>query len=373
MSDAKPGYNAPYHGRGIWYVLAFGVLVWLSLSVYDRVNHRKVEPRIVTARGELASDEQTTIDIFQRTSPSVVYITTTARVRDPWRRSVFDVPAGTGSGFIWDDKGHVVTNFHVIKDASSATIRLNDDRVFNAELIGVSAEHDLAVMRISTPFPIPSPVPLGASQDLQVGQKVFAIGNPFGLDYTLTSGIISALNRSINADERRSIDNLIQTDAAINPGNSGGPLLDSAGRLIGINTAIFSPSGASAGIGFAVPVDAVNIVVPRLISEGRYTPPKIGIQTDPQINQQITQRLKIEGVVVLGINPGSIAEKLQLQSANYDNRQGFILGDIIVAINGNPIKSSNDIATALERHSSADPLVVEVWRDGKVVKLQTDY
>ena len=190
-------------------------------------------------------------------------------MRDLWTRNVYSVPRGTGSGFVWDDAGDIVTNYHVLQGAAQASVKLADGRSYEAALVGASREHDIAVLRIGVGFKRPPPVPVGTSHDLRVGQKVFAIGNPFGLDWTLTSGIVSALDRSLSGDgDDPAIDHLIQTDAAINPGNSGGPLLDSAGRLIGINTAIYSPSGASAGIGFAVPVDTIMRVVPELIREG---------------------------------------------------------------------------------------------------------
>ena len=226
-------------------------------------------PRPITPRGELGADERATIEIFERAKGSVVFISTSGLVRDLWTRNVYSVPRGTGSGFVWDDAGDIVTNYHVLQGAAQASVKLADGRSYEAALVGASREHDIAVLRIGVGFKRPPPVPVGTSHDLRVGQKVFAIGNPFGLDWTLTSGIVSALDRSLSGDgDDPAIDHLIQTDAAINPGNSGGPLLDSAGRLIGINTAIYSPSGASAGIGFAVPVDTIMRVVPELIREG---------------------------------------------------------------------------------------------------------
>jgi S1-C subfamily serine protease len=254
------------------------LLALIAYEVFVRPAFRPAPtPRLVSARGDLAADEKATIDLFERASPSVVYISTRRRVVDFWRRDVRNVPQGTGSGFIWDEAGHVVTNYHVIEGASQAEVRLNDGRTYDAGLVGASPMHDLAVLRINVPIDRPPAVPLGSSGDLRVGQKVFAIGNPFGLDYTLTSGLVSALDRSLSEGSGIAIRHLIQTDAAINPGNSGGPLLDSAGRLIGINTAIYSPSGASVGIGFAVPVDTVNRVVPQLIAEGEYRGPSLGV------------------------------------------------------------------------------------------------
>lgn len=225
------------------------------------------QPRAVTPRGTVSDEEAATIALFEENKNSVVYIATAQAVMDVWTRNVYNIPRGTGSGFVWDERGHIVTNYHVIAEASEAHVRLSDGRDYPASLVGTAPEHDLAVLRIDVAFKPPRPISLGESKTLKVGQKVLAIGNPFGLDWTLTTGIVSALDRTIG-DNGRSIRNLIQTDAAINPGNSGGPLLDSAGRLIGVNTAIFSPSGAYAGVGFAIPVDTVNKIVPRVIASG---------------------------------------------------------------------------------------------------------
>ncbi|SFB63992.1 Trypsin-like peptidase domain-containing protein [Azotobacter beijerinckii] len=229
----------PFLVRLFGVTLAAGLLtvLWRGLPDFPGEN---AAPRLVEARGDLAADEKSTIALFEKARGSVVFITTKAQVMDVWTRNVFSVPRGTGSGFIWDAAGHVVTNFHVVKGASEATVKLADGRTFGAVLVGASPEHDIAVLKIGVDFQRPPPVPLGASHDLKVGQKVFAIGNPFGLDWTLTTGIVSALDRTLSGEGGPAIDHLIQTDAAINPGNSGGPLLDSAGRLIGINTAIYS-------------------------------------------------------------------------------------------------------------------------------------
>ena len=256
-------------GAGIALAIAVvGALAIVAFNMWPGLSARPV-PREVTPRGDLLPVEQAIIALFEAARPSVVYITTQARVVDVWTRNVFDVPRGSGSGFIWDTRGHVVTNYHVIAGASAATVRLSDGRDVAASLVGVSPEHDLAVMRIEVSS-APAALPIGASADVRVGQSAYAIGNPFGLDWTLTTGVVSALDRSLPSGDRRSlIEHLIQTDAAINPGSSGGPLLDSAGRLIGVTTAIYSPSGASAGVGFGVPVDTVARVVPLLIAGGR--------------------------------------------------------------------------------------------------------
>ncbi len=289
-------------------------------------------PRAVVARGDLAAD--------------------------------VSVPRGTGSGFVWDGAGHVVTNFHVIQGASEATVRLADGRDYKAGLVGVSPAHDIAVLRIGVGFEGPPPVPVGTSADLKVGQKVFAIGNPFGLDWTLTTGIVSALDRSLQADTGATIDHLIQTDAAINPGNSGGPLLDSAGRLIGITTAIFSPSGASAGIGFAVPVDTVNRVVPQLISEGRYIRPALGIEMDERINRRLVDVLQTEGVFVLRVEPGSAAEQAGLRAARMAPDGTFVAGDVIVGLEGRAVAGVGELLGRLDDYKVGDTVKLQLRRNG---------
>jgi S1-C subfamily serine protease len=322
-------------------------------------------PRTVTARGDLAADEKATIELFERSKDSVVYISTRQQVMDFWTRNVFSVPRGTGSGFVWDEAGHVVTNFHVIEGASEARVKLADGRDYKAALVGASPAHDIAVLRIGVGFKRPPPVPLGTSHDLKVGQKVFAIGNPFGLDWTLTTGIVSALDRSLAGEDGRVIEHLIQTDAAINPGNSGGPLLDSAGRLIGINTAIYSPSGASAGIGFAVPVDTVNRVVPQLIRHGKYIRPALGIEIDEDINRRLTRLLEVEGVVVLRVVPGSAAAAAGLRGVRVARDGTVTAGDIIVALEGKPVESVGKLLARLDDYKVGDTVKLTVLRDGK--------
>lgn len=344
------------------------ILAWPHIeSLFIRWS---AEPRAVTLRGALGADEEATIEIFRRTSPSVVFITTLSRYINPWTRNVREVPQGNGSGFVWDEHGHVVTNYHVIKSAGAAHVRLNDSRVYKASLVGASPEHDLAVLRINVPINRPSPVPIGTSEDLLVGQKTLAIGNPFGLDHTLTTGVISALNRSIDTDDERTIDNLIQTDAAINPGNSGGPLIDSAGRLIGINTAIYSPSGAYAGIGFAVPIDTVNRVVPRLIAEGRYIRPTMGIQVDDDASKLVTKELGVEGVLVLRVTSGSAAQLAGLRETSMTRDGDIIPGDIIQAVGPHPIKDVGDLLDTLERFSIGERVNVSLFHQGKIRQVE---
>jgi len=356
--------------RWMTWTLVTLLLLWQFLPWIDRyLTGMTAEPRVVTARGELAEDERTTIALFENASPSVVYISTRQKVRDLWTRNVLSVPSGTGSGFVWDDLGHVVTNHHVIKGASEATVRLNDGRSYGAVLVGASPAHDLAVLRIKVAFDRPPPVPIGTSNDLRVGQKVFAIGNPFGLDYTLTSGLVSALDRSLPGEDGSTIEHLIQTDAAINPGNSGGPLLDSAGRLIGINTAIYSPSGAYAGIGFAVPVDTVNRIVPELISRGRYIRPSLGVSVDADINRLVTQRLGVKGVLLLRIEPNSAAERAGLRGTEIDRAGDVVPGDIILSIDGEGIESINDLLNTLDDYRIGDQVNLRIWRAGREVEL----
>jgi len=318
--------------------------------------------RTVTARGDLAADEKATIELFEKARDSVVYISTAQVVRDFWTRNAYMVPRGTGSGFIWDDAGHVVTNYHVIEGAARATVRLADGRDYVAALVGASPQHDIAVLRIGVGFKRPPPVPVGTSHDLKVGQKVFAIGNPFGLDWTLTGGLVSALDRSLDGEPGKPpIEHLIQTDASINPGNSGGPLLDSAGRLIGINTAIYSPSGASAGIGFAVPVDTVMRVVPQLIKTGRYIRPALGIEADEQINQRLVAATGIEGVFVLRVQPGGAAEKAGLRGAKLVEH-GIEPGDIITAVEGKAVASVPKLLARLDDFKVGETVRLTVQR-----------
>ncbi len=363
----------PFLQRLRWIVIALLVIVvvWNLIPWVERLFiSMTAEPRSVTARGELAETERNSIDVFDQSSPSVVFITTSQRVMDFWTRNIFNVQRGTGSGVLWDEHGHLVTNNHVIDQASEASVRLIDGRSYKAVLIGSSPAHDLAVLKINVPFNLPPEIPIGTSNDLKVGQKVLAIGNPFGLDHTLTTGVVSALDRSIETENGGSIDHLIQTDAAINPGNSGGPLLDSAGRLIGINTAIFSPSGAYAGIGFAVPVDTVNRVVPQLIAKGQYIRPTLGISVDQDINQQVMQQLDLEGVLVLRIEPNSAAERAGLKATSVDQNGDIVPGDVILSINGEEIEDVNALLSSLDQYNIGEQVSLEIWRLGQKLDVE---
>ena len=325
--------------------------------------------RQITPRGDLAPEEKATIELFERARNSVVFISTKRAVVDFWSRNVMSVPRGTGSGFVWDDAGHIVTNFHVIQGASEASVKLVDGRSFRASLAGASPELDIAVLQIEIGFKGPRPIPIGGSGDLKVGQRVYAIGNPFGLDWTLTSGIVSALNRSLVEEDGGLLEHLIQTDAAINPGNSGGPLLDSAGRLIGMNTAIYSPSGAAAGIGFAVPVDTVNRVVPNLIRNGHYERPSIGIETDERLNARLEEATGLTGVFVLKVARGSAADKAGLEAARISRDGEIIGGDLIVSVNGKRVDSVASLFATLDDYLIGDTVRLGVKRESKLIEI----
>ncbi|MEB4590877.1 trypsin-like peptidase domain-containing protein [Candidatus Thiothrix sp. Deng01] len=351
----------------LWMLLGV-LLLWVAQPVWVPLLHgssASVAPRPVVARGDLAADEQAAIAIFEQNSPSVVYITTVERVLSLWSRNVQEIPSGTGTGFVWDKAGHIVTNYHVVEGHKSAKVRLSDQRVFDALVVGVSPEHDLAVLQLQEAADVPPPVQIGSSGDLRVGQKVLAIGNPFGLDHSLTAGIISALKRSIDSEDGGGMDGLIQTDAAINPGNSGGPLLDSAGRLIGVNVAIYSPSGASAGIGFAIPVDVVNRVVPRLVKDGHYTRAVLGVMLDDSISEAVNAKLGTQGVLVLQVQPDSPAAEAGIRSTELTARDDLVLGDIIQAIDGQPVNSADQLNAILDNYVRNGKVKVTLLREGK--------
>jgi len=311
---------------------------------------------------QLDPDEQRTIDLFRAASRSVAFITTRVQQIDLWTRRVFEAPAGTGSGFLWDDRGHVVTNYHVVRGATSARVSLAEGE-FEAQVIGSAEDQDLAVLLLQDPPRRLAPIRIGTSADLEVGQKVYAIGNPFGLDHTLTTGIVSALGRTIDSVSGTTIFDVIQTDAAINPGNSGGPLLDSSGRLIGVNTAIYSPSGASAGIGFAVPVDTVRRIVPELVEYGRVVRPALGVGLDDRLSGYVTKRLGVEGVLIRDVYPNSGAAQAGLEGTQV--RRGRVVpGDVVQAIDGKEVTSMGDLLGRLGGYRPGDVVTLKVWREG---------
>jgi len=333
--------------------------------VSNEATEKSVSPASLPLRN-LREVENATIRLFERATPSVVFITTSNVRRNYYSRNAMEVPRGSGSGFIWDDNGHIITNYHVIEGADRLQVTLADQTSYDAELIGKAPTKDLAVLKIKAPKNKLNPIPIGKSYNLRVGQFAFAIGNPFGLDQTLTTGVISALGREINSVGGVPIRDVIQTDAAINPGNSGGPLLDSSGRLIGVNTAIYSPSGASAGIGFSIPVDVVSWVVPDLIKYRKLQRPTLGIST---ASNQLTNQLGIDGVLVTSVFPNSAAEKAGIQATYRDRYGGLQLGDILKAINGEKIKNLNDLLLLLEKYKVGTKIRITVEREEELYDL----
>lgn len=320
-----------------------------------------VKPENYTPIVQVTDAESATIKLFEDVSPSVVFITTSKLKRNYYTRDIFKVKSGSGSGFIWDNEGHIVTNFHVIEGSTNYTVTLSDQRAFEAELVGVEPSKDLAVLKINSDEEL-IPIMIGSYDELKVGQSVYAIGNPFGLDHTLTTGIISALGREITSISGRPIKDVIQTDAAINPGNSGGPLLDSSSRLIGVNTMIYSPSGASAGIGFSIPVDVVSWAVPDIIKYGQVKKPIMGIEILPP---QTSTRLELKGVMVKSVAKNSGADNAGLKGIRM-NQQGYNdPGDIITKINGQQILTNNDLFHILEQYEPGDKVEVEFLRNNQ--------
>jgi S1-C subfamily serine protease len=328
----------------------------------------KAEPLPPLSSGAYIEDERNTITVFRETAASAVFVTQRQVVVDYWAGQAVEMPAGSGSGFIWDDQGHVVTNFHVVQNARSLTVTLQDQSTHEAVLRGVDPRKDIAVLKIEVPKEKLVPIRLRDSkkQALEVGQKTIAIGNPFGLDHTLTVGVVSALGRSVDGVGGVAIRDMVQTDAAINPGNSGGPLLDSGGCLIGMNTAIFSKSGVSAGVGFAVPATTIQRVVPQIIRTGRAEQVGLGIRID--VEQRFERRARVRGVIVLGVQPGSPAEKAGLKGIERTAR-GAVLGDIIVGIDGKPVDDYDDLYNALDTHLPGDKVKIKVRRGDQFVEI----
>jgi len=352
-------------GRAGPWLVSIGVAL-AALGSCHVQSTTEASPRQVAPRGPLKPDEENNVTVFKTASPSVVNITTLAVARDMYSLNVQQVPRGTGTGFVWDDRGYIVTNFHVVQEANGARVTLADQTSFKAQLIGVFPDRDIAVLKIDAPKNKLPPLAIGSSKDLIVGQRVYAIGNPFGLDQTLTTGVVSALNREIDSVTQRTIRGVVQTDAAINPGNSGGPLLDSAGRVIGVNTAIWSPSGASAGIGFAIPVDEVNRIVPKLIRDGRMVRPAIGVAAGPEAMVRALGLPK--GVPVVQVMPGSPAQKAGLQPFTRATEGSVAPGDVITAVNDDPVSDIDSMLTVLERFQPGDKVTLTLWRAGKTRK-----
>ncbi|KAK9117136.1 hypothetical protein Sjap_016083 [Stephania japonica] len=347
-------------------VVVFLASLALSLSLF-LADVDAASAFVVTPPRKLQQDELATVRLFKENTPSVVYITNLAVRQDAFTLDVLEVPQGSGSGFVWDADGHIVTNYHVIRGASDLRVTLADQSTYEAQVVGYDQDKDVALLRISAPKEKLRPIPVGVSADLLVGQKVYAIGNPFGLDHTLTTGVISGLRREISsAATGRPIQDVIQTDAAINPGNSGGPLLDSSGNLIGINTAIYSPSGASSGVGFSIPVDTVSGIVEQLVKFGKVTRPILGIKFAPD---QSVEQLGLSGVLVLDAPANGPAGKAGLQPTKRDAYGRLILGDIITSINGKKVTNGSDLYRILDQCKVGEKVIVEVIRGDQKEKI----
>ena len=348
----------------------------------DREKQKLIEPNYVTKvqkAAPLKDEEKSVVDLFTKSKSAVVFITNVAVRRDAFTLSLTEQPQGAGSGIIWDDEGHVVTNYHVIRNANELKVQfsLQNNRGPNSKgkindvldacdavVVGFDDDKDIAVLKLMDESCYTNKaraLPIGSSSSLQVGQKVFAIGNPFGLDHTLTTGVVSGLSRQIQSGNTgRPIDGIIQTDAAINPGNSGGPLLNSSGQLIGLNTAIYSASGTSSGVGFALPVDMVTGIVDQIIRFGRVTRPIIGVSFAPD---EIAEQLGLGGVLVLDAREGGPAERAGIRSTKRDDSGRLLLGDVIVGIDDEKIEDSYDLYRALDTHVVGDSVKVSVFRD----------
>src|SRR6202048_482392 len=333
--------------------------VYIAQPQIDRWLYSASTPRTVAPRGNLSDLERSTIELLSRLSPSAVQLRGRPAGGESSPMEGEGVAAKTGTGFVWDPAGHIVTNNHVVQGTDEIAVRFDSGQVMRAQVVGTAPNYELAVVRVESTRGLPAPITIGTSDDLKVGQSVFAIGNPFGLDESLTTGVISALKRRLPTSGGREIGNVIQTDAAINPGNSGGPLLDSAGRLIGVNTAIISPSGTSAGIGFAIPIDVVNRVVPEIISKGYVPTPGIGIVA---ANEAVATRAGVEGLVIVRTVPGSPAERAGLHGVDVNAGR---LGGVAVVGEGKPVRRLPDLTDELERVGVGKKVTLQVKRDGQ--------
>jgi 2-alkenal reductase len=351
------------HAKRLGWLVAVAAAFFAGLFVHwlaPRAATQALVPRVVTARGALADTEQATIALFEMAAPSVVQVVSRTPVLGGFPGSEA-AAIGAGSGFVWDGAGHIVTNNHVV-EAQQIVVRLSSGETIPATVIGRAPRYDIAVLRLARRGNV-RPLALGASRDLKVGQSVFAIGNPFGLDQSLTSGIVSALGLRLPTREGREIADVIQTDAAINPGNSGGPLLDSAGRVVGVNTAIISPTGAYAGVGFAVPIDTVARLVPDIIRRGRVATPGIGVLV---ADETLAARLGIEGLLVMRTQSGSPAARAGLRGTSPEGDQ---LGDIIVEANGRPVRRMADLTNEIEQLGVGRTINLVVRRDDRAVRI----
>jgi len=347
------------------FALVAPVALWLAQPYVNGASFSATSaPRAVAPRGDLTEAERATIAVFERASPSVVQISGLAKAEEVPAAGEEEVQSG--SGFVWDAAGNIVTNDHVVQHTRETMVRFGSGESAKAQIVGVAANYDLAVIRVEDVKALPPPIAIGTSADLKVGQFAYAIGNPFGFDMTLTTGVVSALKRRLPSSGGREIADVIQTDAPINPGNSGGPLLDSAGRVIGVNTAIFSPAGSSAGVGFAIPIDIVNRIVPQLISTGRVPTPGIGIVV---ASEGAVTRLGIDGVIILTTDSGSPAERAGLRGMDRAHKK---LGDIIVGAGGKPVHRLTDLTDELDRVGIGGKVKLSVKRESANRSVEVD-
>ncbi len=334
-----------------------GAKYWLAGA-----RSKDAQPRPVAVRGALMADEEVAIKAFNTVSASVVFITNKQVSRTLFELHASEVKEDAGSGFVWDPNGYIVTNYHVVENSQSVQVTLGDQSVWKAQRVGVNPDKDIAVLKIDAPSKLLPAIPIGQSANLQVGQRVYALGNPFGYDQTMTSGIVSGLGREITSVSGRPIKGVIQTDAPLNPGNSGGPLIDSAGRVIGMNTAILSPTGASAGIGFAIPIDCINRIVPQIIRGEGAPKPDLGITPAPD---HLAAQFGLSGVLVVGIAPNTTAQKAGLHATHRDDAGRIVLGDVIMAVNGEPVHTEDDLLRAITKHKVGETVQLTILRAGK--------
>ncbi|HEK86343.1 MAG TPA: trypsin-like serine protease [Candidatus Aminicenantes bacterium] len=327
-------------------------------------------PFLINSEGlkaQLTEDEKNTIEVVKKTQNSVVFITNIQLVRDFFSWTEEAVPRGSGSGFVWDDQGHIITNYHVIEEGDRFNVTLPNQEERSAKLIGKEPNRDIAVLKVEGSLKGLYPVKIGSSSNLLVGQKVIAIGNPFGFDHTVTTGIVSALGRSMPGVGGVTIRDMIQTDASINPGNSGGPLLNSSGELIGMNTMIISPSGASSGVGFAIPVDIIKKIVPQLIKYGRVIRPGLGLSL---LSDRYGQQLGIDGVAIVEVPVGSEAYKKGLRGLTRSRFGRLAIQDIIKEIDGKKVHSYDDLYNLLDNYNIGDKVTLTVERDNRKRKVE---
>lgn len=354
------------------YKIALLIIVVTLVFAYSFSTSTQDSKVPLTTNNDLTEEEKQNISIFENVKDSVVFISVHQQVVDYWGMSTFDIPKGAGSGFVWDKDGYIVTNFHVIMNADKAVVTLKNGSKYQATLVGSAPSYDIAVLKIKPVKNLLKPVDLGSSKNLKVGQTVYAVGNPFGLDWTMTKGIISALDRSMYATNGEAIRHMIQTDASINPGNSGGPLLDSRGNVIGVNNMILSPSGANAGIGFSIPIDTVKRVVNSIIKKGSYVRPAIGISVNSRINELYKEYSGKNGVVVVDVQPNTSAAKNKLRATSEDQKGLITFGDVIISLNSKRVESIEDLYGLLDEYKSGDTVTLEILRESKNEKIDIE-